>query len=80
MTGNGSNKIGRASANLEEQAGIEALDGSFTAMPLAQVDFTIPAAAQKLHKRNVPGVYDFHGAGYPLQTQHLPCLRWLCWR
>ena len=35
--------------DLEEEARIETLDGSFTAMPLAQVDLPIAAATQEFH-------------------------------
>ena len=67
----------RACSHLEEEAWVEALDGGLAAMPFAQMHFTIPAAAQKLHQHDVSGVNDFHGAGDPLQTE-LRVL-WLSW-
>lgn len=69
--------LAEAHSHLEEEARVEALDGGLAAMPLAQMHFTVPAAAQKLHQHDVSRVNDFHGAGNPLQTE-LRVL-WLSW-
>ena len=56
---------------LKKQAGVEALDCSLTAVPLAQMDLPIPSTAQKLDQRYVPGVNDFHRACNALQCEVL---------
>lgn len=66
-------KLACTLANLKEEAGIEALDGCFTAVPFAQMHLTIASTAQKLHQRDVSRVNDLHCAGNALQAELVLC-------
>lgn len=66
--------------DLEEEAGVEALDGCLTAVPLAQVHLTITPTTQKLHQGDVSGVNDLHATGDSLQAELILCWRHSCGR